>query len=65
MGIAACRVACRFIAEETSSSLVVDPFCGRGAVLAVAESMGLDALGIDLNARRCRAARAAVASAAV
>jgi hypothetical protein len=57
-GVDACRVACRFLREETATRVVVDPFCGRGTVLAVAESMGFDAIGIELAAKRCRAARA-------
>jgi hypothetical protein len=60
MGVNACRVACRFLGEETSTRVVVDPFCGRGTVLAVANAMGLDALGVDISAKRCRAARALV-----
>jgi len=58
MGVAACRVACRFLREETATRIVVDPFCGRGTVLAVANQMGFDALGVDISAKRCRAARA-------
>jgi hypothetical protein len=58
MGVAACRVACRYLLENTDTRVVVDPFCGRGTVLAVANAMGLDALGVDLSAKRCRAARA-------
>lgn len=57
MGLAACRVACRFLREETETTLVVDPFCGRGSALAVANAMGFDALGVELSAKRCRAAR--------
>lgn len=57
MGVRACEVACRFLREETKTRVVVDPFCGRGTVLAVANAMGFDALGVDLGARRCRAAR--------
>lgn len=57
MGVNACQLACRFLLEETSTRLVVDPFCGHGTVLAVANAMGLDALGIDLSVRQCRAAR--------
>jgi hypothetical protein len=58
MGVEACRVALRFLREETATRLVADPFCGRGTVLAVANAMGFDALGIDIGAKRCRAARA-------
>jgi hypothetical protein len=57
MGVNACVVACRFLKDETSTRLVVDPFCGRGTTLAVANAMGFDAIGIDLAAKRCRAAR--------
>ena len=58
MGVEACRVALRFVREETETRLVVDPFCGHGTVLAVANSMGFDALGIDLGEKRCKLARA-------
>jgi DNA methylase len=58
MGVEACRVACRYLIEETSSRVVVDPFCGRGTVLAIANELGLDAIGVDTSAKRCRAARA-------
>jgi hypothetical protein len=58
MGLEACRVACRFIREETPSRLIVDPFCGWGTVLAVANALGLDAVGVDTSLRMCRRARA-------
>jgi hypothetical protein len=57
MGALACEAACRFLHEEAGARRVVDPFCGRGTVLAVANALGLDALGIELSAKRCRAAR--------
>ncbi|NUP09140.1 MAG: SAM-dependent methyltransferase [Polyangiaceae bacterium] len=57
MGEAACRDACRFVKEEIGSRLVVDPFCGNGTVLAIANELGLDAIGVDTSARRCRVAR--------
>ena len=57
MGVLACVDACRFILAETSTRTVVDPFCGHGTVLAVANALGLDAVGVDLSARMCRQAQ--------
>jgi hypothetical protein len=57
MGTRACEAACRFLLDETPARRVVDPFCGKGTVLAVANTLGLDALGIELSGKRCRAAR--------
>jgi tRNA G10 N-methylase Trm11 len=49
--------------QDVRATLVVDPFCGHGTVLAVANALGLDALGVELSPRRCRAARALVVAA--
>jgi hypothetical protein len=57
MGAAACLLACRHILDETPTRTVVDPFCGWGTALAVANAVGLDAIGVDLSARMCRRAR--------
>ncbi|HWZ89969.1 MAG TPA: hypothetical protein VNW92_14000 [Polyangiaceae bacterium] len=57
MGVDACRLACRFLREETDTRIVVDPFCGHGTALAVANHFGFDALGIELSTRKVRAAR--------
>jgi hypothetical protein len=57
MGVDACVVACRYLLDETTTRTVVDPFCGHGTALAVANALGLDAVGVDLGARKCRAAR--------
>ena len=55
-GEAAIRLACRFLRDETATRFVVDPFCGEGSVLAVANAYGFAATGVDLSAKRCRAA---------
>lgn len=57
MGVNACLEACRFILAETPTRTVVDPFCGWGTVLAVANALGLGAVGVDLSGKRCRSAR--------
>ena len=57
MGVEACRLACQFLLAETSTRVVVDPFCGSGTLLAVANALGLDAIGVDRSARACSAAR--------
>lgn len=57
MGTRACEAACRFLLDETKTRRVVDPFCGKGTVLAMANALGLDALGVELSAKRCRAAQ--------
>ncbi len=58
MGVRACLDACRFVRDQTPTRTVVDPFCGWGTALAVANALGLDAIGVDLSARMCRRARA-------
>jgi hypothetical protein len=60
MGAEACRVACQYLRDETDTRVVVDPFCGKGTVLAVANSLGFEAVGVDTGAKRCRAARTLV-----
>jgi hypothetical protein len=57
MGVSACLDACRFVLLQTTTRTVVDPFCGYGTVLAVANAVGLEAIGVDLSARMCRKAR--------
>jgi len=57
MGVQACLVACRFVLEHTKSRTVVDPFCGHGTVLAVANALGLNAVGVELSRKRAQKAR--------
>ena len=57
MGVEACVAACKFVLERTACRTIVDPFCGLGTALAVANAMGLDAIGVELSAKRAERAR--------
>jgi hypothetical protein len=60
MGTAACEAAVQFVARHTACRTIVDPFCGHGTMLAVANAHGLDAIGVELSAKRARKAEALV-----
>jgi hypothetical protein len=56
MGTVPCEAAVAFVAS-LGLRVVVDPFCGHGSVLAVANARGLDAIGVELSKRRAAKAR--------
>lgn len=57
MGVDACVASCRFVLEETTTRTVLDPFCGHGTALAVANALGMDAVGVELSRKRAQKAR--------
>lgn len=56
MGVRAAAHAVRFARDHVRARMIFDPFCGVGTVPAVANVLGLDALGIELNRKRCEQA---------
>lgn len=38
------------------SSTIIDPFCGKGTVPIMADDLGLDGIGIDIDEAQCKAA---------
>jgi uridine kinase len=46
-----------FLVAHTTARTVVDPFCGVGTMLAAANEVGLDAIGVELSRRRAAKAR--------
>jgi hypothetical protein len=56
MGIKACQVSVNFVKNHTSTKTIVDPFCGHGTVLAVANALGLDAIGVEKGRKRAEKA---------
>jgi len=61
MGMRAAAHAVRFARDQAAAKVVFDPFCGVGTVLAVANAMGLDAIGVEKARKRCEQARAMAA----
>jgi hypothetical protein len=57
MGMDACDAIARFVLAHTACRTIVDPFCGVGTMLAVANAHGMDAVGVELSHRRARRAR--------
>jgi hypothetical protein len=57
MGVEVCEAVARFVRNRTTCRTVVDPFCGLGTMLAVANRHGLDAVGVELSRKRAARAR--------
>lgn len=56
MSIPATEVAIEYVRSQHVAG-VVDPFCGYGTVLRVAEAKGVLAIGIDIDPEQCERAR--------
>jgi len=57
MGLNASLMIAKFIATQTKSHTVVNPFCGQGSVLAGANAFNLKAIGIEKSPERAEKSR--------
>jgi hypothetical protein len=57
MGVRAAAHAVRFARDHVKATTILDPFCGIGTVLAVANALGLDAVGVEKSRKRSEQAR--------
>eukprot|EP01041_Mallomonas_annulata_P001507 gene1507-2904_t len=57
IGLDCCLLGVSFLQRVAQAHTVVDPFCGQGTVLAVANALGMHAIGVELSIKRCRKAR--------
>lgn len=62
MGVRAAAHAVRFARDQAQAAIIFDPFCGVGTILAVANQLGLDAIGVEKAKKRCELARQLVVS---
>lgn len=56
MGLRAAAHAVRFARDQACAQVILDPFCGVGTVLAVANACGLEAIGVEKSRKRCEKA---------
>lgn len=56
IGLAAARFALQWL-RAAGATAIADPFCGIGTTLAVANGLGLPAIGVELNPGRAARAR--------
>lgn len=56
MGREACEAVAQFLVKDTATRTVVDPFCGLGTMLAVANHHGLNAVGVERSRKRAQKA---------
>lgn len=60
MGVRAAAHAVRFVRDHARARVVLDPFCGVGTIPAVANALGVDALGVEKARKRAEQSRALV-----
>jgi len=65
IGMDACIMGVAFLCRVIRTPLVIDPFCGHGTILAVANYFGLPSLGVEICVRRARQAMARDVSSAL
>ena len=54
VGIDAAILGINFLKYIGKSSLIIDPFCGVGTILAVANYYGMDSFGVELSPKRSK-----------
>lgn len=57
MGVRAAAQAVAFARDHAGARCIFDPFCGVGTTLAVANTLGLDGLGVEKSRKRAERAR--------
>ncbi len=56
MGLNACLQIATFISRQTTSKVLINPFCGEGSMIAAANAKDLSAIGIERSPKRARKA---------
>jgi hypothetical protein len=56
MGFKAGKLAIDFISSQGDTDTIVDPFCGQGSILKLANDNGYNAVGVDIVQEQCNKA---------
>mmetsp|Transcript_23164 Transcript_23164/g.39201 ORF Transcript_23164/g.39201 Transcript_23164/m.39201 type:complete len:324 (-) Transcript_23164:81-1052(-) len=56
-GLEVCLLGVLFLRHVVGAPLVLNPFCGHGTILAVANYFGMPARGVEVLPKRCRRSR--------
>jgi hypothetical protein len=54
MGVDACVMIAKFLKDQVNSEIVINPFCGMGSFVSVAEAYGLNVIGIEKSSKRAK-----------
>lgn len=57
MGYNAAKSCVNYIKKHVDTDTILDPFCGQGSVLKIANDMGMNAIGIDILKEQCKLAK--------
>lgn len=58
IGLEASLLAANYVKKQTTTHTLVNPFCGEGSVIAAANFVGLNSIGIERSPKRAEKARA-------
>jgi hypothetical protein len=56
IGLDCCYVGVMFLREIAKCHTVFDPFVGQGTVMAMANALGMKAIGVEISRKRCKKA---------
>lgn len=56
IGIDCCYAGVIFLRDIAKAKTIIDPFCGQGTVLAMANALGVASKGVEISNKRCRKA---------
>eukprot|EP01040_Poterioochromonas_malhamensis_P012839 gene12839-14067_t len=54
LGLDCCYAGVMFLKEVGQADCILDPFCGYGTILAMANAVGVNAKGVEISPSRCK-----------